>query len=103
LSTTAATGPPGSGFPPLTAVGLLGSRERSRRLAEEVFEAAPALAASAHARLRAPVGLDIGADGPQEIALSIVAELVAARSGRAGRPLTEVRSAIPFSLTAALQ
>jgi len=31
-----------------------------------------------------PVGLDIGAEGPEEIALAIVAELVAIRSGRAG-------------------
>ena len=35
-------------------------------------------------RLRSPLGLDIGGQGPQEIALSIAAGLVAARSGREG-------------------
>ena len=36
------------------------------------------------ARIDAPIGLDIGADGPEEIALSIVAKLVAVRRGRVG-------------------
>ena len=36
------------------------------------------------ARLRSPVGLDIGAQRPQEIALSIIAGVIAARSGRGG-------------------
>jgi xanthine/CO dehydrogenase XdhC/CoxF family maturation factor len=33
------------------------------------------------ARLRTPAGLDIGAEGPEEIALSILAEIVALRRG----------------------
>ncbi len=39
------------------------------------------------ARLRAPVGLDLGGREPAEIGLAIVAELVAARHGRAGGPM----------------
>ena len=35
-------------------------------------------------RIRSPLGLDLGGRSPQEIALSIAAGLVAARSGRAG-------------------
>jgi xanthine dehydrogenase accessory factor len=41
------------------------------------------------ARLRAPVGLDIGGRTPEAIALSIVGEVQAALSGRGGRPFTE--------------
>lgn len=39
--------------------------------------------------LHAPVGLDVGAEGPEEIALSIVSEIQAALAGRAGGPLRD--------------
>ena len=53
----------------LAYLGLVGSRERAQRLIAE----SGAMAAS----LRAPAGLDLGADAPSEIALSIVAEIQA--------------------------
>jgi xanthine dehydrogenase accessory factor len=62
-------------------IGALGSRKthgkRIERLAAEGFDAA------ALARIRAPVGLPIGALSPGEIAVSIMAEIVAIRHGRA--------------------
>jgi xanthine dehydrogenase accessory factor len=59
-------------------VGLLGPAARRDRLLEDLGDAAAAL----RPRLRAPVGLDLGAVSPQAIALSIVAEIQAALTGR---------------------
>lgn len=64
---------------PLAYVGTLSSRERASRLHAELE--APQWT------LQAPAGLDIGAHTPEEIALSIAAEILAARHHRAGAPL----------------
>lgn len=74
-------------------IGLLGARQRSLKLVEELTQARPDLAAALQRSLRAPVGLDIGPDGPQEIALSIVSELVARRAGKS----LPVRSVLALS------
>lgn len=52
-------------------IGLLGPRDRRRRLLEEVGD----LAAKLTPRLHGPAGLDIGGRGPASIALSIIAEM----------------------------
>ncbi|MEU6593222.1 XdhC/CoxI family protein [Streptomyces sp. NPDC046881] len=71
---------------PAAFIGAMGSRrtheDRNRRLrAEGVTE-------RELSRLRSPIGLDLGARTPEETALSIVAEIVAARRGGTGVPLT---------------
>jgi xanthine dehydrogenase accessory factor len=71
---------------PVAFVGAMGSRrtheDRARRLREVGLDE-PELA-----RLRSPIGLDLGARTPEETALSIAAEIVAAREGGTGAPLT---------------
>lgn len=63
-------------------VGMLGSRRHAPSAVRRLREAG---VPEAHiARLRAPVGLDIGGRAPAEIALSIVAEVVAVANGRDG-------------------
>jgi xanthine dehydrogenase accessory factor len=49
---------------------------------------------AALARLRSPIGLDLGARTPEETAVAICAEIIAVRSGRSGRPLSETTGPI---------
>ncbi len=67
------------------SVGLLGPRHRAAKVLEAVGARGP-LTEAQRARLRAPVGLELGAEGPQLIALSIVAELQQVFSGASGLP-----------------
>ena len=66
----------------LMYLGLLGPRTRSRRLLEEVKSVGGETKAVGSSEIFAPVGIDIGAETPAEIALAIIAEIQAVRSGR---------------------
>lgn len=70
-------------------VGLLGSRRRRETLLGELGDSGLLEDASVAERLRAPVGLDLGAEEPRGIALAIVAEIQAAWGKGEGRPLRE--------------
>ncbi len=61
-------------------VGALGSRKTHAKRVERLLEAG--VSQDAIARIRAPIGLDIGAEGAAEIALSIVAEITAEQRGK---------------------
>lgn len=64
-------------------VGAMGSRAtHERRLAELQELGTPDLD-----RLRSPIGLDIGAQTPAEVAVAVMAEVIAVRSGTDARPL----------------
>ncbi|MER6356301.1 XdhC/CoxI family protein [Streptomyces sp. NPDC001634] len=71
---------------PVAFVGAMGSRrtheDRNRRLREA------GVSERELARLRSPIGLDLGARTPEETAVSIAAEIVALRRGGSGLPLT---------------
>jgi len=66
-------------------VGAMGSRRTHERRMLRLREAG--LPAAALARLHSPIGLDLGASSPAETAVSILAEVLAVRSGASGRPL----------------
>jgi xanthine/CO dehydrogenase XdhC/CoxF family maturation factor len=59
-------------------LGVLGPRARRDRLVADLADVAPQLGG----RLKGPVGLDIGADSPESIALAILAELQSTLSTR---------------------
>ncbi len=65
---------------PAFYVGALGSRQTQARRRERLL--AQGLTESQVARLRGPIGLNLGARTPEEIALSIIGEVVAARNGQ---------------------
>ncbi|MFJ6694805.1 XdhC family protein [Streptomyces sp. NPDC091272] len=77
---------------PLAYVGAMGSRrthlDRNERLREV------GVTEMELARLRSPIGLDLGARTPEETALSIGAEIVAARRGGTGASLTGAHTPI---------
>ncbi|RLV09972.1 XshC-Cox1-family protein [Streptomyces griseocarneus] len=84
---------------PVAYVGAMGSRrtheDRLRRLREA------GVGERELDRLRSPIGLDLGARTPEETALSIAAEIVAARRGGTGVPLTGAHTPIHHDARAA--
>ncbi len=66
----------------LRYLGLIGSRAKVARIFEALLE--ESMPAECLRRVHAPIGLDIGAVTPQEIAVSILAELVAVKYGKTG-------------------
>ncbi|MFR0356299.1 XdhC family protein [Streptomyces sediminimaris] len=77
---------------PVAYVGAMGSRRTHLDRGERLREAG--LTEAEMARLRSPIGLDLGARTPEETALSIAAEIVADRRGGTGVPLTGAHTPI---------
>jgi xanthine dehydrogenase accessory factor len=78
-------------------VGMIGSKRRVatvlRHLAEEGYPI------DALERVYTPIGFDIGGETPEEIAVSIMAEIIAVRRGASGRPMREGRQRIKVGET----
>ncbi len=90
---------------PAPYLGLLGPRNKAARLLADVRADLELTEAGLRTlladRLHAPIGLNLGGETPEEIALSIIAEIQAARHGRSARALREVPGSIhaPEALT----
>lgn len=72
---------------PVAYIGMIGSRRRVRGVLDLVRE--KGYSEELLARVHAPIGLDIGARTPEEIAVSVIAEVVQARRGGTGRSLSD--------------
>ncbi len=81
---------------PARYIGVMGPRKRTERMLSELATAQDTsrLDEGDMTRLHSPAGLDIGANTPAEIALSIIAEMRAVLDGRRGRMLRERRGSI---------
>lgn len=79
-------------------LGVLGPKSRTCRLLDELAEEGVRFSDECEGRLHGPAGLDIGAETPEEIAVSILGEMQAVRARRPGGALRDRRAPIhePF-------
>jgi xanthine dehydrogenase accessory factor len=71
-------------------VGLIGSKRRTSIVIDRLRESG--IAEEQLKNIHAPIGLDIGAVTPEEVALAIMAEIVAERRGGTGTPLSHKKA-----------
>jgi xanthine dehydrogenase accessory factor len=82
---------------PLAYLGLLGPKSRAQRLRLDLEAQNARFCAEHMSPLHSPIGLDIGAETPEEIALSIIAEIQSVMTHRSGHSLKH--RAIPIHAT----
>jgi xanthine/CO dehydrogenase XdhC/CoxF family maturation factor len=75
-------------------IGSLGPKKKLDRMLEEIEQEGMVLTEQQRAIIHGPVGLDIGAETAEEIALSILSEIKAVLSGRAGGQLKQINGEI---------
>lgn len=74
---------------PARYIGMLGPRQRTEKILAELRDAGVSISPQDRARIYGPVGLDIGAEGPEAIALALLAEIQAVEAGRRGGSLRD--------------
>jgi xanthine dehydrogenase accessory factor len=74
-------------------IGALGPRARTEKMLEDLRRDGVDPSAEKVAAIRSPIGLDLGSESPAEIALAVLAEILAAKNGRSARPLRDKRAA----------
>ena len=79
---------------PLRYLGLMGPKDRAQKMIRELRQEGFAAGEAMLRQIHNPVGLDIGAENPEQIALAILAEIQAVLSGHAGGLLRDKRSSI---------
>ncbi|ATW24892.1 selenium-dependent molybdenum cofactor biosynthesis protein YqeB [Candidatus Formimonas warabiya] len=77
---------------PVNYIGMIGSIQKVKQTFRALLE--EGIPREALERISAPVGLDLGGQRPAEIALSILAEIVAGENKGTGRPVHEIRGGV---------
>lgn len=68
-------------------IGVLGPKKKMQRMFEELAASSVTVTEEQYLKIHSPIGLDIGAETAEEIAVSVVAEIMAVLSGRNGAAL----------------
>ncbi|MGK6351332.1 XdhC family protein [Parapedobacter sp. DT-150] len=79
---------------PANYIGILGPAKKRERMLEELTQEGHDAFPAGQSRIYGPIGLDIGAETPEEIALSVVAEIKAVFAGRRGDHLRDLSGPI---------
>ncbi len=79
---------------PLRYLGMMGPKKRAEKMFQESREEGLDFDDQQIQRLHNPIGLDIGAEGPEQIALAVLGEIHAVLAGYAGGLLREKKSSI---------
>lgn len=79
---------------PMRYLGLMGPRRRAEKMLKELREEGLVCGDDLLAKLHNPIGLDIGAEGPEQIALAVLSEINAVYAGHAGGMLREKKGPI---------
>lgn len=78
----------------LKYVGMIGPMKKRQRMLDELAAKGVFFSEEQLAALHSPAGLNIGAESPEEIALSIIAEIKSVMTGKSGESLRERKDAI---------
>jgi len=79
---------------PARYIGMLGPRLRTEKILDELAASGATITPEDRARIYGPIGLDIGGEGPEAIALALLAEIHAVEAGRSGGLLRERKGPI---------
>jgi xanthine dehydrogenase accessory factor len=80
---------------PVAYLGMLGPRKRTGKILDELRRAGAQISDARLEKLHAPAGLDLGSENPEQIALSILAEIQATVAGRSGVNLRDFSMVAP--------
>ncbi len=75
-------------------IGVLGPRSRTQQILDDLSASGVMLRPGHVAALRTPIGLDLGARSPAEIALAVLAEVLAVTNRRSAQPLRDKRTSV---------